>query len=207
MNSDISKIEGGVFRMMNMDDGLMDVYLGIMLIPYASWIFRPDSTLSPVITVLIAYSLAYPFFMYLKKKVVTPRVGSIKPGPIRLKKTHLMLVVSIVAVVLTVALVLMTIFASGSAGNIIAGIPRVFWIFSASVIVATILTAWIANTARLAVYGLMAAVSIPIDAVFLMRTGFPPSTLIPILAMIGTGVVFFVRFLNDHPVHTEVELG
>ncbi len=53
--------------------------------------------------------------------------------------------------------------------------------------------------------GLLAAISIPVDAVYLIRTGYPPSTLVPILVMNCTGIYLFVRFLNQYPVPAEVE--
>ena len=209
MVTELSRFEGIVFRTMKMEDGLMDVYLGIMLIPYALWIYRPDGPLifSPIITPFLAFAVAYPVMMLMKKRVVTPRVGSIKPGATRRKKTNILVAASVVAVVLTVALVAATAFVPGSAVQLLAGIPRVFWIFSACVVAATMLTAWIASTPRLAIYGFLAAVSIPVDAVYLMRTGYPPTTLIPALVMMVTGSVLFLRFLNKYPVRAEVELG
>lgn len=152
-----------------MSDGLMDIYLGIMLIPYSFWIYNPDFPVSMMIMPFIAYAIAQPIFMLLKKRVVTPRVGSIKPGPVRHKKTHVL--------------------------------------FVASVVGATALVAWIVSTPRFALYGLLAAVSIPVDAVYFMRTGNPSLTLVTILIMIGTGVTLFVHFLKTHPVHAEVEFG
>ncbi len=207
MTSNIARIEGKIFRMMNMEDGLRDIYMGIMFTPYAIWIYNPDSSVNPVVLLVMVYALAYPTYMFLKKRVVTPRVGSVKPGPGRRKKMHVLVITCIVGLVLTASLVFATAFASASALEFFAGIPRVFWVFSTCVVGATTLFAWIASTPRLAVYGLLAALSIPIDAVFLMRTGNPPSTLVPILIMIGTGLILFVRFLNKYPVRTEAELG
>ncbi len=115
------------------------------------------------------------------------------------------MVASIVGVVLTAALVFATAFAPDTAVQFMAGIPRVFWIFSACVVGATMLTAWITSTPRLALYGFLAAVSIPIDVVYIMRTGYPPSGLVPILIMIGTGIFLFVRFLKKYPVRADEE--
>jgi len=204
MTSNEATIEGRIFRKMNMTDGLMDIYLGIMLIPYSIWIYYPDFSIGAVLLPFVAFALAYPVYLHLKKRFVAPRVGSVKPGPIRRKKMHILVTASIVGLVLTVALVLATAFASEAAVQVMAGIPRVFWIFSLCVIGATTLTAWIASTPRLAVYGLLVAVSIPVDAVFILRSGNLPTTLIPVLIMIVTGIVLFIRFLDKYPVHTEV---
>ena len=206
MTPESAKIEGNVFRMMKMNDGLTDVYLGIMLIPYAIWIYNPDSYLSAIALPFVAFLLAYPVLMFLRKRIVTPRIGSVKPGAVRRKKMRILVISSVIGVIFTVLLVLATATAPASV-QIFAGIPRVFWIFSACVIGASILAAWIASTPRLAVYGFLAAVSFPVDAVFIMRTGYAPSTLVPILTMIGTGLFLFVRFINKYPVHAEVELG
>lgn len=197
MASDLKKIEINTFRLLFLSDGLIDIYLGLALIPYIVWIYSgwAGSIVLNGVVGLIGYFL----LMIMKKRVVEPRVGMIKPGPWRRRKTNLLVLATIIGVVITIGLVIFTSLAGGAANRMLAGIPLVFWVFGLVTITAASVVAWLIDWPRVILYGLLVAITIPVDAVYFLRTGRIPLTVIPMLVMIGTGVFLLVRFLKRYP--------
>jgi hypothetical protein len=100
---------------------------------------------------------------------------------------------------LTIGLVLFTIFAGEAANRMIAEVPMVFWAFGLAAVAAAIVVAWLVDWPRVILYGLLVAITIPVDAVYFLRTGRIPLTVIPMLVMVGTGVFLLVQFLKRYP--------
>jgi len=199
---DLKKVETRVFRNLFLEDGLLDVFLGLMLLPYTFWIFRPDSFLSGALSPPIVFILVYPLYMVFRKRVVLPRVGMIKPGPVRRRRMKILLPVTGTAVVVTIGLVLFTVLKGAAAVRPVAGIPLVFWILGGAIFWGTLITAWVANCPRFILYGILAAVAIPGDAIFSLRSGRVPLTTLPIIVMTGFGIYLLIRFLRSHPLPT-----
>ena len=197
MVPDLKKVEISTFRLLFLSDGLIDIYLGLALIPYIVWIYS-DWTGSMVLNGVV-FLIGYPLLMLMKKRVIEPRVGMIKPGPWRRRKTNLLVLATIIGVVITIGLVIFTSLAGGAANRMLAGIPLVFWVFGLVTITAAGVVAWLIDWPRVILYGLLVAITIPVDAVYFLRTGRIPMTVIPMLVMIGTGVYLLVRFLNRYP--------
>jgi hypothetical protein len=169
----------------------------LTLIPYITWIFSGwawSGILNGVVFVLF-----FPLFLYLKKRIVAPRVGMIKPGPARRRKMNLLVLATILAVLVTIAMIVFTGRAGGAASRMVAGIPMVFWAFSLAAVLITSIVAWLIDWPRLIVYGLLVAITIPVDAVYFLKSGRIPLTVIPMLVMVGTGIYLLVRFLRRYP--------
>jgi hypothetical protein len=147
----------------------------------------------------IVFLVAYPLLLLMKKRVIEPRVGMIKPGPVRRRKNKLLVLATIIGVVITIGIVVFTSLAGGAANRMMAGIPLVFWVFGLVAITAAVVVAWLIDWPRLILYGLMVAITIPVDAVYFLRTGRIPLTVIPMLVMIGTGSFLLIRFLERYP--------
>ena len=126
MVPDLKKVEVSTFRLLFLSDGLIDIYLGLALIPYIVWIYS-DWVYSGMLNGAV-FLLAYPLLMLMKKRVIEPRVGMVKPGPVRQRKTKLLVVATIIGVVITIGMVVFTSLAGGAANRMIAGIPLVFWV-------------------------------------------------------------------------------
>jgi len=197
MVPDLKKIESNSFRLMFLSDGLIDIYLGLALIPYIVWIYS-DWSGSMFLNGAV-FLLLYPPLVIIKKRVIAPRVGMIKPGPMRRSKNKLLVLATVLSVVITIGLVLFTILAGGSANRIIAGVPLVFWAFGLATVTAAIVVAWLVDWPRVILYGFLVAVTIPMDAMHFLRTGRMPLTVIPMLVMVGTGVYLLVQFLKRYP--------
>ena len=80
-----------------------------------------------------------------------------------------------------------------------AGIPLVFWVFGLVTITTAGVVAWLIDWPRVILYGFLVAITIPVDAVYFLRTGKIPLTVIPMLVMIGTGVYLLVHFMKRYP--------
>ncbi len=197
MVPDLKKVEISTFRLLFLSDGLIDIYLGLALIPYSIWIYS-DWAGSMVLNGMV-FLVAYPLLMLMKKRVIEPRVGMVKPGPVRQRKTKLLVVATIFGVVITIGMVVFTSLAGGAANRMIAGIPMVFWVFGLVTITASILVAWLIDWPRVILYGSLVAVTIPMDAMHFLRSGRIPLTVIPMLVMIGTGVFLLIQFLRRYP--------
>ncbi len=161
------------------------------------WIYR-DWAGSMILNGMV-FLVAYPLLMLTKKRVIEPRVGMVKPGPVRRRKNNLLVLATVMCVVLTIGLVLFTIFAGEAANRMIAGVPMVFWAFGLAAVAAAIVVAWLVDWPRVILYGMLVAVTIPMDAMPFLRTGRVPLTVIPMLVMIGTGVFLLVQFLKRYP--------
>jgi peptidoglycan/LPS O-acetylase OafA/YrhL len=194
---DLKKVEVNTFRMTFLSDGLLDIYLGLTLIPYIVWIYS-DWAGSMILNGMV-FILFFPPFLYLKKRIVSPRVGMIKPGPARRRKNKLLVTATILAVLLTVGMVLFTILAGEQASRPVAGIPTVFWAFGIATVSIAIVVAWLIDWPRVIAYGLMVAMTIPLDAMYFLRSGRIPLTVIPMMVMVGTGFFLLRRFLRRYP--------
>lgn len=197
MAPDLKKIESRAFRLLFLSDGLIDIYLGLALIPYIVWIY--SGWVYSGILYGAVFLLLYPPLVYMKIKMIMPRVGMIKPGSRRRKKTKLLVLATAVCVVAMTGLVIFTSQAAGTANQMVLGIPLVFWVFGLGTVAAALVVAWLVDWPRVILYGLLVAITIPVDAVYFLRTGRIPLTVIPMLVMVGTGVFLLLRFLKRYP--------
>ena len=204
MVPDLKKIESSTFRLLFLSDGLIDIYLGLVLIPYIVWIISGSS--GSIIIVFAICMGSGPLLMLMKKWVVEPRVGRIKPGPRRRRKTKLLVLATVICVLITIGLVVFTSLAGRVAGQMMAGLPQVFWVFSLATILAAVVVAWLIDWPRVILYGILTAVAIPVDAVYFLRSGSIPLTVVPMLVMVGTGIVLLIRFLKRYPMPEAREL-
>lgn len=197
MAPDLKKVEISTFRLIFLSDGLIDIYLGLVLIPFIVWIYSgwPGSMILNGIVFLVAY----PPLVLVKKKVVEPRVGMIKPGSRRRRKTKLLVLATAVCVVAMAGLVIFTSQVAGTTNRTILGIPLVFWIFGLGTVAAALVVAWLVDWPRVIAYGILVAVTIPMDAMYFLRTGRIPLTVLPMMVMVGTGVYLLIRFLKRNP--------
>ena len=197
MVPDLKKVESKTFRLLFLSDGLIDIYLGLALIPYIVWIY--SGWAGSAFLYGAVFILLYPPLVYMKKRVIEPRVGSIKPGSRRRRKNRLLVLATIICVMITIGLVIFTSQAAGATNHMVLGIPLVFWIFGLGTVVAALVVAWLVDWPRVIQYGLLVAITIPLDAVYFLRTGRIPQTVIPMLVMVGTGVFLLLRFLKRYP--------
>ena len=210
---DLKELERKAFRS-TYQDGLWDLYFGLIVICMSIFIYRPATGYSPVNIVLAmsAMAAAYSLFWAGKKFITLPRMGQVKFGEAR-KRRKLTLVVILGAVVLVqVGFVLFQVFAwltpnVGESLNSFLLERRLM-----DLAVATIGALFIGPSMMLIAYfidfprGYYIAIMIAL-AVFLMIYLNQPVYPIIIGALIALpGLVLFVRFLQKYPLRQEEAL-
>ena len=97
---DLKEIERKAFRS-TYQDGLWDIYLGLVIAAMGIFIYRPEGGYSPIniLLMLALFSLAYALFWAGKRFITLPRMGQVRFGPIRKRRmTKLALVLGVVVV-------------------------------------------------------------------------------------------------------------
>ena len=187
-------------------DGLWDVFLGcwfplqLAIAPFLSTSMG-DFWSSAVF--LPFWGAVYLVIWLVRKNVVAPRVGEVEFGAARktrLKKyTFAMLVVNVIALLLGIWVALGFGNSSLESPPIILGLILLIGFSSA---------AYFLDFPRLYVYGLLAALGTPIGE-WLYQNGYVSHHGFPIVfgtlagVMILTGLVTFVRFLQNNPLPAE----
>jgi hypothetical protein len=99
----LKEIERKAFRS-TYQDGLWDLYLGLVVVAMAIFIYRPPEGYGPanIFLMIAAFSLAYALFWAGKKFITLPRMGQVRFGP-RRKRRALTLALILGAVVLVQA--------------------------------------------------------------------------------------------------------
>ena len=196
--------ERKVFRA-TYNDGLWDIFLGCFFLmfaiaPYLSTSLG-DFWSSAVF--LPFWALVYLAIWLIRKYVVTPRIGMVKFGQVRMtrlaKFTVVMLVVNILALILGLVATLNFGRVPGQMTSIIFGMILLMG-FS--------IAAYFLDFNRLYVYGLLVGLS-PLVGEWLWthryatHHGFPITFGTSAGIMILVGVVVFVRLLRANPIPTE----
>lgn len=98
---DLKEIERKAFRS-TYQDGLWDIYYGLVVMTMAIFVYRPATGYSPtnLVLALVTIGLAYSLFWAGKKFITLPRMGQVRFGAVRQrKKTTLALCLGIVVLI------------------------------------------------------------------------------------------------------------
>ena len=186
------------------DDGLLDIFLACWLLifilgPFLS-VYLGDFWSSFVF--LPYWGVVYLILRWVRKHVVNPRIGSVKYGPIRIKKlttfTILMLVLNIIFLLLGIVAFLMPI---GSGWRFI--LP-----FSAMLLISFSLGGYFLGLTRLYVYGLILALAIHVGEWLYQNFGashhgFPVTFGFVATIIFLVGLVKFITLVRDNPLPPE----
>jgi hypothetical protein len=210
---DLKEMERKAFRA-TYQDGLWDLYFGLIVVCMSIFVYRPASGYSPlnIVLALCAFGVAYGLFWAGKKFITLPRMGQVRYGAKREKRKRTMIIALSVVVLIQFALFSLQLaaWANPGFGASINGFIKdrnVMDLVVASVgalIVgpSMILVAYFRDFPR----GYFIAVMIAL-AVFLMIYLNQPVYPIIIGTLIALpGLVLFVRFLRNHPLHREEAL-
>ena len=187
-------------------DGLWDIYLGLLLMAMAVSALLSDAGLSEAwhYTIYIGLILVSAVILWTGKKFITvPRMGRVKLGPkgkARKKKSMILLVASLLVGAAFFLLALATkdrrpewldvslVFPAGYVLNMLV-------VFS--------LGAYFLDFNRLYLIGLMYALPVPVDILLHELAGIDATFFafaVPAAVVLTIGIVLFVRFLRDYPV-------
>ena len=210
MNTELNlkEIERKAFRS-TYQDGLWDLYFGLIVICMAVFVYRPSTGYSPmnIIMALCAMAVAYALFWVGKKYVTLPRMGMVRFGPERKRRKLIMVIVLGVVVLFQVILFLFTlmVWTNPEWGARYKGLLPDNNIMD--LIVASIGALFVGPSMILVAYfkdftrGYFIAVMIAL-AVFLMLLLNQPIYPIIIGILIALpGCFLFLRFLSKYPLH------
>jgi hypothetical protein len=188
-------------------DGLWDIFLGLLLFNMAFGTLLDETTISHGlrIGIYIGVEVLAVLLMFLGKRYITmPRMGTAtfgQYGKVKRNRVQLLLFGSFL-----LGLIAWLVF-SGGGDTGVAGISRayfgaIFWVVNMLVVFG--LAGYFLDFSRLYLIGFLYAVSIPLD-IFIRKTWQTDVFAfyvfgIPALIILTIGVSLFVRFLRKYPV-------
>ncbi len=106
----LKEIERKAFRS-TFQDGLWDIYLGLVVIFMALFLFRPDEGYSPwnLLLMLVGFGTSFLIFWAGKKFITVPRMGQVSFGPLRKRKATTLAIIMGVVIIIQVAVVLFSV--------------------------------------------------------------------------------------------------
>jgi MFS family permease len=202
-NKTLKAVDRKIFKSY-FEDGLLDIFL-------AAWVlmFAVAPLLSGTLGDFWSSFIFFPFFgvvylilRYLRRRFVTPRIGSVKCGTMRAKKlrtgTIFMLVINLVFLALGVLAFMMPI-GSGWVMSIRFGVMMLI-LFSAA--------GYMLDFNFLYVYGVLIALAMPVGEWLYQNAGFSHHGYPVVFGclsgiMLVRGLVTFINFLKDTPPQPE----
>jgi len=206
----LNNLERKVF-LSTYQDGLWDMYLGLIVICMSFFLYRPATGYSPlnIVLMLACMAVAYAIFLAGKKFITQPRMGQVKFGEKRARRKKTMALVLGVVVLIQVAFL---------------GIQFIGWRnpeFGATLntflkeknamdlAVATLGSLFVGPSMILVAYfmdftrGYFTAVMMALAVFLMIYLNQPIYAIIIGILTITPGVVLFLRFLQKYPLHRE----
>ncbi len=206
----LKEIERKAFRS-TYQDGLWDLYYGLVVICMSIFVYRPAAGYSPmnIVLALSAIAVTYVFFWAGKKFITLPRMGQVQFGAQRKKRRLTLIIVLSVVVLIQVFLVAWQLLAwanpaPGARFNSLIPDKDVMDLVVASIgalIVgpSMILVAYFRDFPR----GYYIAVMIALAAFLMIYLNKPVYPIIIGILIALPGLVLFIRFLRKYPLPDE----
>ncbi len=205
---DLKELERKAFRS-TFQDGLWDIYLGLILAAMAigvllSDIGVPASNLWQELIYIAMMGFSILVLIAGKKFITTPRIGLVKFGPKRKRKINLVRVVLTISVLMGL---LAWVFASQMGKGSLSELASWNLLFpvgwAINVLIVLGLVAYFLDFSRLYVIAVLYAIAIPLNEVLAeyAQISFTGAIAfgIPGLIILCMGTVVFSRFLKEYP--------
>ena len=207
---DLKDLERKAYRA-NFQDGLWDIYLGLLLVQMAFGPLLFEQGWSPIwILLLMAgfVTMVLVGFVAAKKWIITPRLGLVTYSQERQKKKRkLTLVLSLSALGGVVTLLLSTVafqlVRNGSLGSWSEAIGLMpFALFLVTAVTVFSLGAYYMDFTRAYVYGWFYGLAFPLNILLveMLDITIPLVTILFSTIMVGIGLYLFIQFVRTHPV-------
>jgi hypothetical protein len=206
---DLKALERKAFRS-TFQDGLWDIFLGLLLLNMGGGTLLGGSEMSPLwsmVVLTIFVGLVLLGFWAGKKYVTTPRIGSVEFGPQRKSKLKRVRVVLFLSVLMGVLMFLWGLGAwSGKLPYLLAELPIPAYVWAVQCIVVFGVAAYFMDVTRFYLYGVLYALPFPLGVVLAQNTSLSGSVSMALTfglaggTMVLVGVVMFFRFLWRYPV-------
>lgn len=206
---DLKQIERKAYRSIY-QDGLWDIYLGMIVVLMSIFLYRPQSGFSPVniIVMVILISIANGLFWIGKKYITLPRMGQVRFGPVRQQRRKTMAIILGIIVLIQVLFVGLTaigryypqvgerLFGSTDAGLIVvAAIASLF------VGLPMLFIAFMIDFPR----GYYIVVMMALAVFLMILTNQPLYPAVLGILIIIPGVFLLINFLKKYPLHQQEE--
>lgn len=200
----LKEAEQKAFRMWY-DDGLWDVLLGSVFLIFPIGIYLSPSlgdfwSSAAIVPLWAVVCLAV---WLVRKYVVKPRIGTMRPGPARRALLFRFTLVLLVANIAGLIVGLVAALTVGRIPGLLTGI-----IFGMMLLAGFTFAAYLLGFTRLYAYGLLLGLCPPVGEFFwsqglLPHHGFPVTFGTAAGMMILVGLVVFIRLLRDNPLDPE----
>ncbi len=206
----LKEIELKAFRS-TFQDGLWDIYMGLVVMCMAAFIYRPASGYSPwnIVLCVVSFFAAYILFFLGKHFITVPRMGRVRFGAMRKRKSRDLAIILGAFVLLQVVMVWNTAggwFSPGlralRGGSLPEGestLPLVAAIGSMMVGVSMIVVAYFSDFPR----GYYIAILMALAVFLMIYLNQPIYPLVIGGLIIVPGAVLLVRFLKAYPPRRE----
>lgn len=203
--TDLKALEKQAFRRFY-EDGLFDLFLGLMMATMATGALVIDWLGSELLGLLTMFGIAVVLVVALtvvRRRLLGPRLGEFKPGPRRQRR------ITVVRLALLASASLgLIIFAVAAAGDIpivsLEVLMPLVWFVNAAVVFGAM--AYFLDVPRFYLYGFLFGLAMPLliwpDVLWDYR--LPPWAAFggPAAVIVTIGVVKLARFLQDYPAQT-----
>ncbi|MFQ6618861.1 MAG: hypothetical protein ACE5QV_09260 [Fidelibacterota bacterium] len=100
----LKELERKAFRS-TYQDGLWDIYIGLIIISLSFFLFRSATGYSPlnILLMLVSFCTAYALFWAGKRFITLPRMGQVKFGEKRVRRKKTMMIILGVVVIIQAA--------------------------------------------------------------------------------------------------------
>lgn len=205
-NIDLKAIERKAFRSIH-QDGLQDMYIGLILVACYFLLAIPDHEdlpLSNVLPAMVALGIAFVVYWLGKKYITAPRMGQVRFGPERQKRKLTLAWIMGIFVLITLGLVLFSIYLWRVGGTVLnfgeftdPGLERILVATIAALIAgaSTIVISYYKEFVRGYYIGLIMGI-----AYFLaLWLAAPVFIAVAAILVFLPGLVVFIKFLREHP--------
>ena len=190
-------------------DGLWDIFLGLLLLAMAVWALLSDVGFSESLgmAIFIGLEVLAMLVLWAGKKIVTvPRIGRVKFGLKRKTRLNWVRVILFISVLVGAGVFLAALAMRSNRPewlNAAFFFPAA-WMVNAIVVFS--LGAYFLDFSRLYLIGVMYALPVPLDIMFRKFVDIDLSFIafgIPAAVILIIGLVMLVRFLRDYPLLPE----
>lgn len=208
-NVNLREIERKAYRS-TFQDGLWDIFLGLMLFAMAVGALLSDLGMAHLSTMIIFSGivvLALAVVWAGKRFITAPRMGLVKFGPegkSRQNKTRWLLSLF---VLFGAAIFVFTLVARNSQPEWLNPALFLGGIYMANMLIVFSLGAYFLNFTRLYLIGVMYAIPVPLDITFHELADIDITAVAvgaPAAVVLAIGTVVFIRFLRAYPLPAEV---
>lgn len=209
----LKEIERKAFRS-TFQDGLMDIFYGLMVMCMSFFLYHPAPGYSPmnILLMVLTFSVAYGLFAAGKKYITLPRMGQVRFGVMRKKKNRTLAMILGAFVLIQIVLVAFTALGwpspEGSPrlsdilrdlANILPARLVVASIGSLIVGISLILSAYFSDFTR----GYYIAILMALAVFLMIYLNQPAYSLLIGGIILLPGLVLLVRFITKYPLQRE----